>query len=63
MVDQETGLRFTVKKYHSEKTVTEDSWTHQRIQLLPLSPDYRPLEIDPQEAEDMLIRGEFIAVL
>jgi phage repressor protein C with HTH and peptisase S24 domain len=31
----ENGGRFTVKKYHSEKTVTADGWRHDRIQLLP----------------------------
>jgi SOS-response transcriptional repressor LexA len=61
--DVATGGRFTVKKYHSEKTVTDDSWAHQRIQLLPLNSGYKPIEVEPQEAEQMIVVGEFIGVL
>ena len=61
--DIETGGRFTVKKYHSEKTVTEESWAHDRIQLLPLNPEYNPIEVEPQEAEQMIVVGEFVGVL
>ena len=61
--DPETGGRYTVKKYHSEKTVTEESWVHQRIQLLPLNPDYDPIEIDPSEGEQMVEVGEFVGVV
>jgi SOS-response transcriptional repressor LexA len=61
--DVDTGGRFTVKQYHSEKTVTEDAWVHQRIQLLPLNPDYMPIEVEPQEAEQMVVVGEFVGVL
>jgi SOS-response transcriptional repressor LexA len=63
MGDVETGGRYTVKKYHSEKAVTEDSWAHQHIQLLPLNSEYRPIEVEPQEAEQMVVVGEFIGVL
>jgi SOS-response transcriptional repressor LexA len=62
MGDVETGGRYTVKKYHSEKAVTEDSWTHQRIQLLPLNPEFKPIEVEPPEAEQMVVVGEFIGV-
>jgi len=61
--DAETGSRYTVKKYHSEKRVTTDSWIHQRIQLLPINPAYKPIEVEPQEAEQMIIVGEFVGVL
>lgn len=56
----ENGGRFTVKKYHSEKTVTADGWRHDRIQLLPLNPAFEPIEIEPEEAEDLLIVGEYV---
>ena len=61
--DPEDGGRFTVKKYHSEKTVTEDGWSHQRVQLLPINPDYPPIEVDPDEASEMVIVGELVAPL
>jgi hypothetical protein len=38
--DPDNGGRFTVKKYHSQKTLTADTWHHDQIQLLLLNPDY-----------------------
>jgi hypothetical protein len=32
-----------VKKYHSSKTVTEEGWQHNHIELRPLNPDYDPI--------------------
>lgn len=61
--DPEDGGRFTVKKYHSEKTVTEDGWSHQRVQLLPINPDYTAIEVDPDEASEMVIVGELVSPL
>ncbi len=55
----ENGGRFTVKKYHSEKTVTADGWRHDRIQLLPVNPEFEPIEIEPEDAGDVTIVGEF----
>ena len=57
----ENGGRFTVKKYHSEKTVTADGWRHDRIQLLPVNPAFEPIEIEPEEAGDLMIVGEFLS--
>jgi superfamily II DNA or RNA helicase/diadenosine tetraphosphate (Ap4A) HIT family hydrolase/HKD family nuclease/SOS-response transcriptional repressor LexA len=54
----ETGGRFTVKKYHSKKTVTADGWRHDRIQLLPVNPAFEPIEIEPEAAGDLIIVGE-----
>ena len=57
----ENGGRFTVKKYHSEKTVTTDGWRHDRIQLLPVNPAFEPIEIEPEAAGDMMIVGEYLS--
>jgi SOS-response transcriptional repressor LexA len=57
----ETGGRFTVKKYHSDKTVTAHGWRHDRIQLLPLNPAFEPIEIEPEEAGDLMIVGEYLS--
>ena len=54
----ENGGRFTVKKYHSKKTVTADGWRHDRIQLLPVNPAFEPIEIEPEAAGDLTIVGE-----
>ena len=56
----ETGGRFTVKKYHSEKTITAEGWRHDRIQLVPLNPAFEPIEIEAEDAADLTIIGEFI---
>jgi hypothetical protein len=60
---EENGGRFTVKKYHSEKTVTADGWRHDRIQLLPLNPAFEPITLEPEDAGDLIIVGEFATVV
>jgi hypothetical protein len=59
----ENGGRFTVKKYHSEKTVTADGWRHDRIQLLPLNRQFSNLEILPPSVDDFFIVGEYVTRL
>jgi SOS-response transcriptional repressor LexA len=59
---RESGGRFTVKKYHSEKTVTADGWRHDRIQLLPLNPMFEPITLEPEDADALTIVGEFVRV-
>jgi superfamily II DNA or RNA helicase/HKD family nuclease len=65
MSDPEGGGRYTVKKYHSEKAVTEDAWSHQRIELRPLNPDpkFQPIPVTEAEAPELIIVGEFVAVV
>ena len=56
----ENGGRFTVKKYHSEKTVAADGWRHDRIQLLPLNPASEPITLEPEDAGDLMIVAEYV---
>lgn len=58
--DLENGGRFTVKKYHSVKSVSEDGWKHERIQLLPINPEYDAITIEPHEGAEMIVVGEFV---
>jgi SOS-response transcriptional repressor LexA len=58
----ENGGRFTVKKYHSEKTVTADRWRHSSIQLRPLNPAFAPITPKPEDADALTIVGEFVRV-
>ena len=58
--DPENGGRFTVKKYHSIKTVSEDTWQHHRIELLPINPNYEPIHVGPHEAPEMIVVGEWL---
>ena len=56
----ENGGRFTVKKYHSKKTVAADGWRHDRVQLVPGNPAFVPIEIQPDESGDLMIVGEWV---
>ena len=57
----ENGGRFTVKKYHSEKTVTAAGWRHDRIQLLPVNPAFKPITLEPEDAGDFTTVNEIIS--
>lgn len=35
-----------IKKYHSEKAETEDSWEHTSIELIPLNSDYDTIKVE-----------------
>lgn len=62
-MDPIDGGRYTVKRYHSTKTTTEDSWQHTTIELQPLNPDFTPIVLNPEVATDIRVIGEFIAVV
>ena len=45
--DDDYLCRYTIKKYHSEKTVSYDSWEHSKIELIPINTDgYSPITLD-----------------
>ena len=58
----ENGGRFTVKKYHAEKSVTAEGWRHDRVELLPLNRAFTPIELEPEDSADLTIVGEFVRV-
>lgn len=59
------GGEFTIKRYTSVKTVTEEGWRHERIRLEPLNPDFEAWDLDPSDLENGPYRvlGEFVQVL
>jgi hypothetical protein len=61
----ESGGRYTIKRYTSEKTADEEGWRHERIHLEPLNPDFDAWDLDPSEFESGAYRviGEFVRVL
>jgi DUF2075 family protein len=62
--DPDTGGKYTVKKYTSRKKISEDgSWEHEAITLLPLNPNYKPLDIPNSEEGEFMVIAEFIKVL
>ena len=67
IADPDTGGRYTVKLYSSEKVPAEDGgWRHQRITLRPDSdrPGYEPIEIVlPEGDEGFVVVAEMLMVL
>ena len=43
--DSEYGGKYTIKKYHSEKVSTEEGWRHACVRLIPLNPEFSPIEL------------------
>jgi len=54
--------QYTVKRYRSEKTVTEDGFAQTRIRLESLNPAYPSWDLDPEEGKYQVI-AEFVRVL
>ena len=63
--DRDTNGHYTVKIYRSEKTETEDSWSHRGIRLEPDSMDYnfQPLILNPDTVNDLRVVGEFVGII
>ena len=61
--DPETGERYTVKRYVSEKTNDGDSWRHARITLNPVNPDFQPIVLTGAEEGELQVIAELVEVL
>ena len=64
--DTDIGGHFTIKVYESEKRIEEDgSWVHTKIILRPDStyPEYEPINLSVDQAEDLRVIAEIVAVL
>src|SRR3984885_430225 len=56
--------RHTVKRYRSGKAQNPDgSWTHQRIRLEPLNPEFEAWDLHPEDEENLRVIAEFVRVL
>lgn len=62
-IDPDTGLRFTVKRYRSEKTADGDGWRHVRIMLEPVNREYAPIELTTEDEEAVAVVAEFVEVV
>jgi SOS-response transcriptional repressor LexA len=62
--DRATGAinRYTVKRYRSDKSQSEDTWQHTRIWLEPLNRYYDPIELEFDDEKHPII-AEFVRVL
>ncbi len=63
--DPDYNSAFTVKKYYSEKSISEDSWSHNSIVLKPQSSDstFQDIIIKADSENLPKVIGEFIQVL
>jgi len=61
-IDPETGGRYTVKRYESEKVRDGDSWRHKKIILKPINPEFQPLVLSSEEGQFQVI-AELVEVL
>jgi type I restriction enzyme R subunit len=61
--DPETGDRYTVKRYESEKTEGGDSWRHARITLKPVNPDFQPIVLTGADEGELKVIAELVEVL
>ena len=62
-VDPDTGERFTVKRYRSERTTDEGGWRHVRIMLEPINPDFGPIVLTADEEDSVTVVAELIEVI
>ena len=64
--DPETGGNYTVKRYRSSKSINEEGWRHELIELVPDNKDrekYPILKFVPEDDTDLQTIAEFIEVL
>lgn len=59
IADPEDGGSYSIKEYRSEKIITEDSWQHESIKLVPRNPYFSPIEITEDLAADFSIIAIF----
>jgi len=64
VADPETGERYTVKKYESEKTTSDDgTWRHVKITLKPNNPDFQTIELACEDEGSLQVVAELVEVL
>ena len=61
--DPETGQRYTVKRYKSEKAILDDSWRHEKITLEPVNPDFEPIVLTGADEDEFQVIAELLEVL
>jgi hypothetical protein len=66
VTDSETGGNYTVKRYQSTKSMGEEGWRHESIQLIPDNPDrekFPILAFSSEDDADLRVVAEFIQTL
>ena len=62
-VDPETGARYTVKRYESDKTSADDAWHHAAVRLKPLNPVFKPIVLTGPGEGRIEVVAEFVDVV
>ena len=63
-IDPESGQRYTVKRYTSERVQEEgDTWRHTKIALNPVNPDFEPIILTDADEGVLQVVAEMIEVL
>ena len=63
-IDAETGERYTVKRYESEKVTSEDgTWRHLKITLKPNNPDFQKIELTCEDEGSVQVVAEMLEVV
>jgi SOS-response transcriptional repressor LexA len=62
-LDPETGQRYTVKQYRSEKAEVDDSWRHTKITLEPLNAEFEAIVLTPDDEVELEVIAELVEVL
>jgi SOS-response transcriptional repressor LexA len=61
--DPETGHRYTVKRYESEKAGVGESWRYTKITLRPTNPAFAPIALEDIEEDAVQVVAEVVEVL
>ena len=61
--DPETGARYTLKRYESEKVQDGASWRHATITLKPTNPEFEPIVLADADEGDVAVVAELVEVL
>ena len=61
--DPETGQRYTVKRYKSEKAKAGYSWRHEKITLEPFNLDFEPMVLTGSDEGEFQVIAELVEVL
>jgi SOS-response transcriptional repressor LexA len=62
--DPESGARYTVKYYESEKTTDPDGdWRHVKITLRPANRDFVPIVLTTEDEDSVAVIAEFVQLL
>lgn len=62
--DPDNGGKFTVKKYTSKKRIiSEESFEHEEIILVPLNLSFKPIVIPRNDYDEFIVVAEFLRIL